>query len=76
MSAVAAVPSIAELGAPPTWRTIEFISDLHTPKNVLIVGTKSKRGKDAAALRKLADAKAFFGIRRHYLEEAVGLTAG
>src|SRR4051794_38997501 len=29
MSAVAAVPSIAELGAPPTWRTIEFISDLH-----------------------------------------------
>jgi len=24
-------------------------------------------------LRKLADAKAFFGIRRHYLEDAVGL---
>jgi SAM-dependent methyltransferase len=56
-------------------KVFEFISDLHTPKNVLIVGTKTKRGRDAAALKKLADAKAFFGIRRHYLEDAAGLTA-
>lgn len=51
----------------------EFISDVHTPKNVLIVATKTKRGKDASQLRKLAEAKEFFGIRRHYLEDAVGL---
>lgn len=54
-------------------KVFEFISDVHTPKNVLIVATKTKRGKDASQLRKLADAKAFFGIRRHYLEDAVGL---
>ncbi len=54
-------------------KVFEFISDVHTPKNVLIVGTKTKRGKDASQLRKLAEAKAFFGIRRHYLEDAVGL---
>ncbi len=54
-------------------KVFEFISDVHTPKNVLIVATKTKRGKDAAKLRELADAKAFFGIRRHYLEGAVGL---
>jgi UDP-2,3-diacylglucosamine hydrolase len=28
-SAVPAVPQMAELSAPPVWRTIEFISDLH-----------------------------------------------
>lgn len=54
-------------------KVFEFISDVHTPKNVLIVGTRTRRGKDASQLRKLADAKAFFGIRRHYLEDAVGL---
>ncbi|WP_421759602.1 class I SAM-dependent methyltransferase [Devosia sp.] len=54
-------------------KVFEFISDLHTPKNVLIVGTRTKRGRDPAALQKLADAKAYFGIRRHYLEEAAGL---
>jgi len=54
-------------------KVFEFISDVHTPKNVLIVATKTKRGKDASQLRKLAEAKEFFGIRRHYLEDAVGL---
>lgn len=54
-------------------KVFEFISDVHTPKNVLIVATKTKRGKDASQLKKLAEAKAFFGIRRHYLEDAVGL---
>lgn len=54
-------------------KVFEFVSDVHTPKNVLIVATKTKRGKDAAALKKLKDAKEFFGIRRHYLEGATGL---
>jgi SAM-dependent methyltransferase len=54
-------------------KVFEFISDVHTPKNVLIVGQKTKRGRDAGQLKKLKDAKAYFGIRRHYLEDALGL---
>ena len=54
-------------------KVFEFVSDVHTPKNVLIVGEKTRRKNDGAALAKLREAKAFFGIRRHYLEDAVGL---
>ena len=56
-------------------KVFEFVSDVHTPKNVLIVGQKTRRTRDAAALAKLNEAKAFFGIRRHYLEDATGLSA-
>ena len=51
----------------------EFVSDVHTPKNVLIVAERSRRGRDPAQLDKLRAAKDFFGIRRHYLETATGL---
>jgi SAM-dependent methyltransferase len=54
-------------------KVFEFVSDAHTPKNVLIVATKTKRGRDPARLSELAAAKAFFGVRRHYLEDATGL---
>jgi len=54
-------------------KVFEFVSDVHTPKNVLIVATKKRAGKDAGALRKFNEAKQFFGIRKHYLEDAVGL---
>ena len=54
-------------------KVFEFISDVHTPKNVLIVGTRTGRGRDPAILTKIAEAKAMFGIRRHYLEGATGL---
>ena len=54
-------------------KVFEFVSDVHTPKNVLIVAEKTRRGRDGEALQKLQEAKAFFGIRRHYLEDAVGL---
>jgi SAM-dependent methyltransferase len=54
-------------------KVFEFIGTEHTPKNVLIVGQKTRRGRDAAQLKKFKDAKAYFGIRRHYLEDAVGL---
>jgi hypothetical protein len=54
-------------------KVFEFIGGEHTPKNVLIVGQKTKRGRDASQLEKLADAKAYLGIRRHYLEDAAGL---
>ena len=55
-------------------KVFEFVSDVHTPKNVLIVGQKTRRSRDGAALTKLTEAKAFFGIRRHYLEDATGLS--
>ncbi len=54
-------------------KVFEFISDRHTPKNVMIVGERTGRGTSAAALEKVAAAKAFLGIRTHYLESALGL---
>ena len=54
-------------------KVFEFISDQHTPKNVLIVGQRTGRERDPAILEKIADAKATFGIRHHYLEGVTGL---
>lgn len=53
----------------------QFISDAHTPKNVLIVGQKKKGGvvKDPKVLEKIQKAKEYFGIREHYLERVAGL---
>ena len=56
-------------------KVFEFVSDAHTPKNVMIVGQRTSRAPDPAVLEKIAEAKAFFGIRRHYLETATGLAA-
>ncbi len=51
----------------------EFISDAHTPKNVMIVGLKNpKAGKADAALRgKINEIKSFFGITLHHLEKSL-----
>ncbi len=48
----------------------EFISDTHTPKNVMIVASKlAKQPKENAALQaSLAKTKQQFGIGKHYLE--------
>jgi SAM-dependent methyltransferase len=50
----------------------EFISDAHTPKNVMIVGKKLTIPRSADATRQIADdialAKQTFGIGAHYLE--------
>ncbi len=52
----------------------EFISDTHTPKNVMIVASKQGvSDKKAAALRASLDkTKQQFGIATHYLEEKLG----
>lgn len=54
----------------------EFISDAHTPKNVMIVATQQPapiKDKDAALLRAaIACSKAEFGIAEHYLERLLG----
>ncbi len=61
-------------------KVFEFISDAHTPKNILVVGVKSKKLKvksekqdveseeQQAILQKIRDAKAYFGIDYHHLE--------
>ena len=56
-------------------KVFEFISDAHTPKNVMIIGTKNPRMKfhDPKTLAKIAAAKAYFGIDRHHLEDRLGL---
>ena len=56
-------------------RIFEFISDAHTPKNVMLVGVKNKKviNKDDHSLNKIKDAKSYFGIERHHLEGLMGL---
>ena len=63
-------------------KVFEFISDAHTPKNVLVVGVKkaeSLKPKEQGAknkeeiLQKIKDTKAYFGISYHHLERLMGL---
>ncbi len=59
-------------------KVFEFVSDVHTPKNVLVVGIRSKeqgtRNKEQGLkskdeiLQKIKDTKAYFGIGYHHLE--------
>ncbi len=56
-------------------KVFEFVSDAHTPKNVLIVGQKKQiQGTDmAAVLQKIKETKMYFGIGYHHLERIAGL---
>lgn len=51
-------------------KVMEFNADVHTPKNVLLVGMKQpvSNVEQQVLLTKLRDLKAYFGIRQHYLE--------
>lgn len=57
-------------------KVFEFISDAHTPKNVLVVGIKSKdkgaKNKEEI-LKKIKASKAYFGIGYHHLERLLNL---
>ncbi len=57
-------------------KVFEFISDAHTPKNVLVVGVKGKeqgaKSKEEI-LQKIKDTKAYFGIGYHHLERLLEL---
>jgi len=57
-------------------KVFEFVSGVHTPKNVLVVGIKSKdkgaKNKEQI-LQKIKDAKAYFGIGYHHLERLLEL---
>lgn len=54
-------------------KVFEFISDAHTPKNVMIIGVRKHHGHvDRAGIhKKIQEMKAFFGIDFHYLEKAI-----
>jgi hypothetical protein len=53
----------------------QFVSDVHTPKNVMITAEKMTRTEEqkAAILEKIQSAKKFFGIETHYLENLMGI---
>ena len=56
-------------------KVFQFISDAHTPKNILVVGIKGKTNpkKQAEILEKLKVTKAYFGIDYHHLEKLLSL---
>lgn len=56
-------------------KVFEFISDAHTPKNVMIVATRNPKAavRPDAVLKKILAAKTYFGIKRHHLEDKTGL---
>ena len=55
-------------------KVVEFISDAHTHKNIMIIGQKTtKKDKNPEVLRKIDDIKEMFGIEEHYLLKILGL---
>lgn len=56
-------------------KVFQFISDAHTPKNVMIAAVKAKvsEAEREKILAKLQQAKSFFGVGTHHLEKIIGL---
>jgi SAM-dependent methyltransferase len=56
-------------------KVFEFISDAHTPKNVMIVGIRSNKPLEPneQLLQKIKASKAYFGIGYHHLERIMGI---
>lgn len=56
-------------------KVFQFISDAHTPKNVLVVGIKSPNApsKKEEILAKLKATKEYFGIEYHHLEKLLSI---
>lgn len=56
-------------------KAVEFISDAHTPKNVLLIATKKEsflqEDKKIERLKEFEELKSFFGIETHYLEKLI-----
>jgi hypothetical protein len=54
-------------------KVMEFISSVHTPKNIMIAGIKNKSGispdMKAAIEKDIEEIKSAFGIKEHYLEK-------
>lgn len=56
-------------------KVFEFVSDVHTPKNIMIAAIKNLAHppKKDVVLQKIKQAKAYFGIVRHHLEDCLSL---
>lgn len=56
-------------------KVFEFISDAHTPKNVLVVGLKNPNANidKEEILKKIKTTKSFFGIEYHHLERLMNI---
>ncbi len=55
-------------------KVLEFVSDSHTPKNVMIVGQKKGHQVDQGRiLAEIKNTKDLFGVDAHYLEKKLGL---
>lgn len=56
-------------------KIFEFVSDVHTPKNIMIVAQKVKREqiKNKAILEEIQAIKAYFGVKNHRLEVLLNL---
>ena len=57
-------------------KVFEFISEAHTPKNVMIVAERKQSPDPTETLRilqKIKDAKSYFGIHSHHLEKRLGI---
>ena len=53
-------------------KIFEFISNEHTRKNVMLIGTKSSKKPDINAVEgKIQSLKKEFGIEKHYLEQTI-----
>ena len=56
-------------------QVMEFIEMEHTPKNVLLVGSKTTKEPDKEKIaQQIADLKAQYGIKTHYLETAIDVS--
>lgn len=55
-------------------KVMEFVSDVHTPKNVMIVATKvGQRPHPEKSLKEIKSAMEFFGIAHQHLADLLGL---
>lgn len=56
-------------------KVFQFVSDAHTPKNVLVVGVKKAVDPERQALikTKIQESKAYFGIGYHHLERLLDM---
>ena len=55
-------------------KVVEFISDAHTPKNVMLIGIKKKNAVlRSEKLEELKKVKSYFGITQHHLEKLLNI---
>ena len=56
-------------------KVMQFVSDVHTPKNVMIVATRvSTKGSQHKILEEIKEAMKFFNIERHHLADLMNLS--